>query len=175
MSKFRDGEIALVEDFGLDAPKTKVFSAMLNRLWHDRDARARCVADAELLPHAFHETLRTDMPTHMLGRTIKNEFELHGETLRPGSGIMFLFGSANRDEREFERPDVWDLDRRAPRILSFGMGQHMCLGAHVARLEGRILLEEVLRRMPDYEVDESGIERLSSEFFRGYWKMPITF
>ena len=120
-------------------------------------------------------TISSPMPTHMLGRTIKNEFELHGETLRPGSGIMFLFGSANRDEREFERPDVWDLDRRAPRILSFGMGQHMCLGAHVARLEGRILLEEVLRRMPDYEVDESGIERLSSEFFRGYWKMPITF
>ena len=153
----------------------KIFSAALYRLWQNREARARCTADAELLPHAFHETLRYDMPTHMLGRTVKHEFELRGQTLRAGSGLMFLWGSANRDEREFEHPEVWDLDRRAPRILSFGMGQHMCLGAHVARLEGRILLEEVLRRIPDYEVDETGIERLQSEFFRGFWKLPITF
>ena len=55
------------------------------------------------------------------------------------------------------------------------MGQHMCVGHHVAKLEGRVLLEEVLKRVPDYEVDEAGIERLQSEFFRGYWKMPITF
>ncbi len=153
----------------------KIFSATLYRLWLDRDARARGIADSELLPHAFHETLRYDMPTHMLGRTVKDDFEFHGEQLRAGSGVMFLWGSANRDEREFENPDVWDLDRRAPRILSFGMGQHMCLGAHIARLEGRVLLEEVLRRLPDYEVDEAGIERLRSEFFRGFWKLPIRF
>ena len=111
----------------------------------------------------------------MLGRTVANDFEFRGETLKAGSGIMFLWGSANRDERVFEDPNTWDLDRRAQRILSFGMGQHMCLGSHAAKLEGRILLEETLRRIPDYEVDESGIERLQSEFFRGFWKMPIRF
>jgi cytochrome P450 len=153
----------------------KVFSACLYQLWRDRTARSRCIADLDLLPHVFQETLRYDMPTQMLGRTITNDFELHGETLKAGSGILFLWGSANRDERVFENPDVWDLDRRAQRILSFGMGQHMCLGAHVARLEGRILLEEILTRMPDYEIDESSVERLQSEFFRGFWRLPLRF
>ena len=88
---------------------------------------------------------------------------------------MFLWGSANRDERVFEDPGTWDLDRHAPRILSFGMGQHMCLGSHTAKLEGRSLPAETLRRIPDYEVDESGSERLQSEFFRGFWKPPIHF
>jgi cytochrome P450 len=153
----------------------KIFSATLYRLWQNPEARARCAADPSLLPDAFHETLRYDMPTQMLGRTIKNDFELHGEKLKAGSGLMFLWGSANRDEREFVNPDSWDLDRKAPRILSFGMGQHMCLGAHAARLEGRIFLQEILRRIPHYEVDEAEIERLQSEFFRGFWKLPLTF
>jgi cytochrome P450 len=86
---------------------------------------------------------------------------------------MFLWGSANRDEREFAEPDRFDLGRRAPRILSFGHGQHLCLGAHVARLEGRVLCEEWLRAFPEYEVDESGSERLRSEFFRGFARLPL--
>ena len=151
----------------------KIFSAALHRLWQHPDQRAACVADPGLCPDAFYETLRYDMPTQMLGRTVARETSLHGETLREGSGLMFLWGSANRDEREFENPDVFDIRRRAPRILSFGHGQHSCLGAHVARLEGRVLLEEVLRRMPDYEIDEPGIERLHSEFFRGFAKLPV--
>ena len=153
----------------------KIFSAALYRLWQNREARARCIADESLVPKAFHETLRYDMPTHMLGRTIANDFAFQGETLKAGSNIMFLWGSANRDERVFDDPNTWDLDRHAPRILSFGMGQHMCLGSHAAKLEGRILLAETLRRIPDYEVDESGIERIQSEFFRGFWKLPIHF
>jgi len=151
----------------------KIFSAALYRLAQHPEQRARCVADPSLIPWAFHETLRYDMPTHMLGRSVAREFELHGEKLRPGSGIMFLWGSANRDEREFERPERFDVDRRAPRILSFGAGQHQCLGAHIARMEGRVLLEELLRRTPEYRVDEAGCERLRSEFFRGFQRMPI--
>jgi len=153
----------------------KVFSAALHRLWQHPDQRAACVADPSLLPDAFHETLRIDMPTQMLGRTIARDFSLHGHTLRAGSGLLFLWGSANRDEREFDDPDVFDLARRAPRILSFGHGQHMCLGAHVARLEGRVLLEEVLRAMPDYEIDEARASRFRSEFFQGFAALPLRF
>ena len=153
----------------------KIFSAALYRLWQNKDQRAKAIEDPSLIPWAFHETLRYDMPTHMLGRTVKHAFEIHGHTLEPGVGLMFLWGSANRDEREFPDPDTFDIERKAPRILSFGVGQHMCLGTHIAKMEGRVLLEEVLRRIPDYEVDESGIERLCSEFFRGFWRMPITF
>jgi cytochrome P450 len=153
----------------------KVFSAALLRLWQHPEQRAVCTADPSRIPDAFHETLRLDMPTQMLGRTVEREVELHGHALRKGQGVMFLWGSANRDEREFEDPDRFDIDRRAPRILSFGHGQHMCLGAHVARLEGRVLLEEVLRRLPDYEVDEARAVRLRSEFFRGFGRLPIRF
>jgi hypothetical protein len=87
---------------------------------------------------------------------------------------MFLWGSANRDEREFTEPDHFDIRRRAPRILSFGHGQHACLGAHVARLEGRVLLEELLQAMPRYQLDISRARRLHSEFFRGFASLPIT-
>ena len=151
----------------------KVFSALLFRLWQHPEQRARIAADPALAPDAFQETLRYDMPTQMLGRTIAEDFELHGERLRAGSGLCFLWASANRDEREFPEPDRFDLARRAPRILSFGTGAHMCLGAHVARLEGRILLEEVLARMPSYAVQEPGVVRLRSEFFRGFAKLPL--
>jgi cytochrome P450 len=152
----------------------KIFSAALHRLWQHPDQRAACTSDPALIPDAFHETLRYDMPTQMLGRTLARDVELHDQTLRAGSGLMFLWGAANRDEREFDSPDVFDVRRRAPRILSFGHGQHSCLGAHVARLEGRVLIGEVLRRMPDYDVDESGSQRLRSEFFRGFAKLPVS-
>jgi hypothetical protein len=151
----------------------KVFSAALQRLWQSPDQRDACARDPALIPDAFHETLRIDMPTQMLGRTIATDFELHGHTLRAGSGLMFLWGSANRDEREFGDPDRFDLRRRAPRILSFGHGMHACLGAHVARMEGRVLLEEVLRRMPRYELDMARARRLHSEFFRGFAELPV--
>jgi cytochrome P450 len=153
----------------------KVFSAALSRLAQHPDQRAACARDPSRIADAFHETLRIDMPTQMLGRTIARDFELRGKRLHAGSGLLFLWGSANRDEREFPDPDTFDVRRRAPRILSFGHGQHMCLGAHVARLEGRVLIEEVLRGMPDYEIDTAGVQRLRSEFFRGFAALPIQF
>jgi cytochrome P450 len=153
----------------------KVFSKAVYRLFQHPDQRDRCIADPSLLPDAFQETLRYDMPTQMLGRSVLRDFELHGETVREGQGLMFLWASANRDEREFSDPDRFDIERRAPRILSFGHGTHTCLGAHVARMEGRVLLEELLARIPDYTVDEERIEHLSSEFFRGFLSLPISF
>jgi cytochrome P450 len=176
----------LVDDAGIAAHLTmmviggsetfpKVFSAALCRLYEHPEQRAACIEDPALIPDAFHETLRYDMPTHMLGRTLARDLEIHGQKLREGSAIMFLWGSANRDEREFDDPDRFDIRRRAPRILSFGHGQHMCLGAHVARLEGRVLIGEVLRRLPDYEVDWKGVQRIRSEFFRGFARLPIRF
>jgi cytochrome P450 len=152
----------------------KVFSALLYRLWQNPAQRAAVAADPSQAPHAFQEALRYDMPTQMLGRTVAQDFELHGQRLRAGSGICFLWASANRDEREFPDPDRFDVARRAPRILSFGTGAHMCLGANAAKLEGRVLLEELLARMPEYEVDEAASVRLRSEFFRGFARLPIS-
>ena len=135
----------------------KVFSALLYRLWQHPDQRAR--VRSRSVARAATPSRRRSATTcrrRCSAAPSREDFELHGQTLRAGSGICFLWASANRDEREFPEPDRFDVARRAPRILSFGTGAHMCLGANAAQLEGRVLLEEVLARMPEYEVDESG-------------------
>jgi len=137
------------------------------------DTRRRLVEDPSLVPHAFAESLRYDQPTNLLGRFVAKDLELHGEQLRAGQGVMLLWASGNRDEREFERADVFDIDRRPRRSLSFGHGIHKCIGEHLGNLEGRILLEELLRVAPDYEVDRDGSERSYSEFLHGYRRVPV--
>jgi cytochrome P450 len=145
------------------------------RLWEHRDQRAALVAEPSRIPEAYDEILRYDMPTQFLCRTLKGDVELHGQTLREGQGILFLYACANRDHREFENPDVFDIRRAPKRILSFGAGTHACLGTHPARLEGKITLETILARMPDYEVDLGRAERLRTEFVQGFSSLPIRF
>lgn len=151
----------------------KAASAAMYRLWQHPDQRARVAADPALVPQAFHEALRYDMPTQMLGRVATREVGFHGQTVKPGDAVMFLWASANRDERAFERSEEFDIDRGMPRILSFGQGTHMCLGMHIARMEGRVLLEELLAAFPEYEVVEDRAVRPRSEFFRGFGSLPL--
>ena len=108
-----------------------------------------------------------------IGRAVARPWTLYGKTLEPGARLMFLWHCANHDEREFEDPDRFDIHRRAPRILSFGHAVHRCLGANIAPMEGRVLLQELLRRMPEYEVDAASAVRLRSEFFQGWGSLPI--
>jgi len=137
------------------------------------EERRRLVEDPELVPHAFAESLRYDQPTNLLGRFVAEDLELHGHKLRAGQGVMLLWASGNRDEREFDAADVFDIDRRPRRSLSYGHGIHKCIGEHLGNLEGRVLLEELLRAAPDYEVDREGSERSYSEFLHGYRRVPI--
>jgi cytochrome P450 len=151
----------------------KVLSSAVYLLYKHPEQRAACAKDPSLIPDAFQEVLRHDMPTQFLCRTLLHDVELHGQTMREGRPVLFLYPSANRDAREFENPDVFDIRRRAPRILSFGHGIHACIGAHFARLEGRLSLEYMLRHMPEYEVEESGLERIRTEFVQGWATMPV--
>ena len=153
----------------------KVFAAALYRLWQYPEQRAAVAADPALAPGAFWEALRYDMPTQMLGRTLTADVELHGQRLHAGQKVMFLWPSANRDEREFPEPMRFDVRRNAPRILSFGQATHRCLGANIAQMEGRVLLEEWLRFAPRYEVLEAQAVRIRSEFFRGFSALPISY
>jgi len=137
------------------------------------EERRRLVKDPELIPHAFAESLRFDQPTNLLGRFVAEDLELHGQKLRAGQGVMLLWASGNRDEREFDRADVFDMDRRPRRSLSYGHGIHKCIGEHVGNLEGRVLLEELLAAAPDYEVNREGSERSYSEFLHGYRRVPV--
>jgi cytochrome P450 len=113
------------------------------------------------------------MPTQWLGRTVIKDHEIRGQKLREGQPVLFLFPSANRDEREFARPEVFDIHRDPPRILTFGNGIHRCLGTFFAQLEGRVLFEELLKRAPDYEVIERDAVFPRTEFVQGYSNLPI--
>ena len=153
----------------------KVFAGAAWQLARHPAQRARVAAEPALAADAFWEALRLEMPTTMLGRTLREDVPLHGATLRAGQKVMFLWACANRDEREFADAEHFDALRRAPRLLSFGQGTHRCIGHNVARMEGRILLEELLARVPEYEVVEERAVRLRSEFFRGFASLPIRF
>lgn len=151
----------------------KFASAAIHRLWQHPDQRRQLVEEPSMIPSAVRECLRLDMPTQMSMRRVRRSLTLHGETLAPGDSVMFLWASGNRDERVFDEPDRFDVRRPIPRTLSFGHGLHRCLGAHLAELEGRVLLEELLAAAPDYEVDESRIERTQNAFFSAHESLPM--
>ncbi len=176
--KFSDEEVSshlsmLIIGGSETFPKT--FANAVFRLGEYPDQRADCAADPGLIPKAYLETLRYDMPTQFLGRTLVEDVEVRGQKLCKGQVVLFLYPSANRDEDEFENPDVFDIRRRAPRILTFGAGTHGCVGLHVAKMEGRVCLEELLANAPDYEVQIDRAERLRTEFVQGFASLPITF
>jgi cytochrome P450 len=153
----------------------KVFATGLLRLWQHPDQRRELARDPSLIPTALIEILRYDMPTQWLGRTVTRDHEIGGHKLRPGQPVLFLYPSGNRDEREFAAPDRFDIHRNAPRILTFGHGVHRCLGAFLATMEGKVLLEEVLRSIPDYEVLLDQAVKPPTEFVQGYSHLPIAF
>jgi cytochrome P450 len=153
----------------------KTFANGMRRLAEHPDQRAFLRANPAAIPEAFREILRYDMPTQFLCRTVLEPTSVGGQAMTPGQGVLFLYASANRDEREFPDADTFDVKRKPPRILSFGAGIHTCIGLHIAQLEARICLEETLRRMPDWEVDWSASERLRTEFVQGFAKLVVRF
>lgn len=151
----------------------KILAGGLLRLRANPDQRAALVADPGLVANGFEEVMRTEAVLQWVGRTMLVDLDIAGTTMRAGQRVFLLLVSANHDEREFTDPERFDVRRRFPRTLVFGHGTHFCIGAHVARLEGRVILEEVLARIPEYEVDADGLEKTPSEFQVGYVEMPI--
>ncbi|HEY1828999.1 MAG TPA: cytochrome P450 [Acidimicrobiales bacterium] len=137
------------------------------------DQRQELAEHPELIPSAIEEILRYEAPSPVQARYETKDVTHHGQTVPAGSIIMLLNASANRDERQFENPDQLDIHRKVQRHLSFGYGLHFCLGAHLARLEGRIALEEVLKRFPDWEVDEERAVQARTSTVRGWEKLPV--
>jgi len=153
----------------------KLLASSLVRLAEHPHFRAELREHPDRIPDAFDEALRFDMPTQFLGRTVKRPFTVHGKRFEEGHGVMFLYASGNRDEREFDDPDTFDIHRRPPRILTFGTGPHQCLGRHIARMEGRVSLETLLPALGDYEIDHANAVRLRTEFVQGYGSLPLRF
>ena len=157
---------------GTDTTPKGIGAAVL-RLHQHPEQRARLAKDPARMGVAFSEVLRYDTPPQFMARSMNRSVELHGQKLRPGQGVLLLLAAANRDPREFPDPDRFDVDRNPRRILSFGHAAHVCIGAHVARLEGRVLLEELLGRFPDYGLDETRLVWRRADQIQGLVSAPI--
>ena len=132
-------------------------------------------ADLSRVPLWVEETLRYDNSTQILARTVTEDVEFHGVTLREADTLLLVPGSANRDERVFDKPDEFRIGRDiGSKLLSFGSGVHFCLGAHLARMEARVALTELFTRIRDYAVDEANAVRVHSSNVRGFAALPIT-
>ncbi len=154
---------------------TKLLANMLYWLWRNPDQRKLVDDDPGLIPRWVEETLRYDNSSQAIARLLMEDVELHGEALRAGEKVVLLIGSANRDERVFARADRFDILRDTTASLSFGQGNHFCLGASLARLEGRVALEELWPAIRAFEVDVEGLERVHSVNVRGFAAFPISF
>lgn len=124
-------------------------------------------------PVAREEMIRYCAPAQWFARTARKPYTIHGQTIRPGQRVITLLASANRDEREYPQPDEFVWDRPIRRSLAFGRGQHFCIGYHLARLEIAVLLQEWLRRVPDYAIRDEDATRLPSSFQWGWNTIPV--
>lgn len=140
--------------------------------WADVHPAQKALALAGAIPEWVDETLRFDASSQVLARTCARETVLHDRVLAAGDRVLLLIGAANRDELVFPDPDRYDLRRDTSELLSFGNGTHFCLGASLARLEARVVLEELVALVSSYEVDRSGIERVHSVNVRGFAHLP---
>jgi cytochrome P450 len=137
------------------------------------DQRRELVDDPSLIPDAIEELLRYEPPAPHVGRYVARDVEHHGQVVPAGSAMLFLVGSANRDDRKHPDGDRFDIHRPAGQHLAFGFGAHFCLGAALARLEGRIALEELLARFPEWDVDWEGAKLASTSTVRGWETLPV--
>ena len=137
------------------------------------DQRAALADDPALIPNAVEELLRYEAPSPVQGRWTTSDVELHGEVVPAGSTVLLITGSAGRDERKYPDADRFDVRRTFDHHVSFGHGIHFCLGAALARMEGRIALEETLRRHPTWTVDRDSAVRLHTSTVRGWINVPI--
>jgi cytochrome P450 len=146
----------------------------LGRLLGDHpDERRALVDDPSLIPNAVEETLRFQPTGLHLARYVLRDIEYYDTTVPAGSAILLLVGSANRDERRHPDPDRYNVRRDLGAHLTFGYGLHFCLGASLARLEGRVALDEVLRRFPNWEVDDDNVVVASTSTVRGFESLPV--
>lgn len=137
------------------------------------DQRRELVRNPALIPNAIEEILRFEPPAPHIGRYVARDVEVHGRTVPAGSVMIFLVGAANRDERRFRDGERFDIHREIGQHLTFGHGPHFCLGAALARVEGRVALEEVLKRFPDWTVDREGARLASMSTVRGWEALPV--
>jgi cytochrome P450 len=137
------------------------------------DQRREIAADRSLIPNAIEELLRFEAPSPIQSRYVARDVEYYNRVVGEGSVMVLINGSANRDDRRFPDGDRFDIHREINHHLSFGYGLHFCLGAALARLEGRVALDEVLKRWTDWHVDEEHAVQARTSTVRGWERLPV--
>jgi cytochrome P450 len=138
------------------------------------EQRQELIANPEVLPNAVEEVLRYEPPSPVNGRWTTQPVTLHGVTIPAESKVLLLNGSAGRDERVYVNAEQFDIHREVTQHLSFGYGIHFCIGAALARMEGRIALEETFALLPTMKVDQDHLVRVHTSTVRGYSSVPVT-
>jgi cytochrome P450 len=165
--------VLLLAVAGNETTRNGISGGML-LLMENPDQHARLVADPTLIPSAVEEMVRMVTPVMHFRRTALVDTEIHGQKIREGDKVVIWYPSANRDEAVFADPDRFDIARTPNDHLSFGLGQHFCLGANLARLEMCVMFEEIFRRIPDVTL-AGPVRRLRSNFINGRKSMPVRF
>jgi len=150
----------------------RLFGWMGKVLGEHPDQRREIAADRSLIGNAVEELLRFEPPGPHVARYVPEDVEYHGQIVPAGSALLLMLASANHDERRFDDPERFDIHRPIGQHVTFGYGAHYCLGAALARLEGRIALDEVLNRFPDWEIDTEQATRAPTTTVRGWDTMP---
>jgi cytochrome P450 len=179
----RSGEISHEEVIGFlmilgiagNETTTKLIGNMTVTLARNPVARAECAANPALIAGAVEETMRMEGSSQLIGRVTTEDVTLNGVTIPAGKRVGMLLVAANRDERHFANPDTFDVRRNNRDHLGFGFGIHSCVGAAMARMEGRVAFEEILKVIPEYEVEWDGLKRMHSANVRGYTHVPVRF
>ncbi|MFC9788266.1 cytochrome P450 [Rhodococcus sp. NPDC127528] len=159
---------------GGDETTRHVLSGGMEQLLRNPEQRDKLVADRTLIPQALEEMLRWASPVKNMCRTVTRDVEFHGTQLREGEKMMLLFEAANFDESVFERPERFDVTRDPNPHIAFGFGSHFCLGNQLARIEGRLMFDRLLERVPTMGlVSEATLSRRPANFVTGIEEMPV--
>ncbi len=169
------GFLRLLLPAGAETTYRVMGNALVALLTHP-DTMTRVLADRSLLPAVIEETLRWETSVTQVSRVAATDTEIGGGPVEAGAPVSVITGSANRDEARYEAPDEWRIDRPPQNHLAFGTGQHQCLGMHLARLELRVGLDEILTRLPNLRLDPDAAPPVIQGFaFRGPDAIPVLF
>lgn len=154
---------------------TKLIGNITYRLWEHPEQRQMVIDDPKRIADAVEETLRLDGSSQIIARRVAKDVVVQGKTLHAGDKVGLCIISANRDKSRCPMGENFDITKATRDHMAFGFGLHSCLGAALARLEARVVMEEIFKQIPDYEIETAGLEMAHNPNVRGYSRLPVTF